>query len=680
MIKDLLYTIPKNKHSVEDLKSILTLHPQIKFVSLVGVDLSGNDTDEKIPVSLFLDDIDTFLNGVAVQTDGSSVVLPGIATLNNAKVDMVADLNCNWFVDYNYDFIDPICNKPIGTLRIPCFLLHNDVAVDSRNILKSAITTFKENLWTIFNSNPEILASYKISKDDIEEIVITSATELEFWVKTPNNIAEIEELHTSQALHEQYWTRTKGAVRTAMEECLLLMDEYGFEPEMGHKEVGGVKAKLDSSGNFNHIMEQLEIDWKFSDAVQAADNELFIRILIQETFRRNGLEVTFSAKPLEGVAGSGMHTHLGISLKLKNGKRVNLFHTDENHFLSIIGYGALMGVLKNYEVMNPFISSTNTSFKRLKPGFEAPVCIVTSLGLSPDNPSRNRTILIGLIRDLSNPLATRFELRSPNPHSNTYITMAVSYMAMLDGMLYAVNNNKTQDELLAELSKGSGEKAEYLETDRAYRTEEDVFEHFSDEEIVKYFGNPPRTVIENISALDLYPEKLNILKRNNVMNDSLINSFRIAMTERWMTEIGNRTINRYMDEVRMCKCLHSLDRALDLDVSNWMKINDLRHYIMKDTYTTKSLFTRIKTARMCKCLHSLDRALDLDVSNWMKINDLRHYIMKDTYTTKSLFTRIKTALATNNLQVASDLSLELDEKMSLLRNLYSNYKKNLLDI
>ena len=211
--------------------------------------------------------------------------------------------------------------------------------------------------------------------------------------------------------------------------------------------------------------------------------------------------------------------------------------------------------------------------------------------------------------------------------------MAVSYMAMLDGMLYAVNNNKTQDELLAELSKAPGEKAEYLETDRAYRTEEDVFEHFSDEEIVKYFGNPPRTVIENISALDLYPEKLNILKRNNVMNDSLINSFRIAMTERWMTEIGNRTINRYMDEVRMCKCLHSLDRALDLDVSNWMKINDLRHYIMKDTYTTKSLFTRIKTA-----------------------------------------------IATNNLQVASDLSLELDEKMSLLRNLYSNYKKNLLDI
>ena len=57
---------------------------------MVGIDLSGNDTDEKIPVKVFLDDINAFLNGAAVQTDGSSVVLPGIATLNNAKVDMIS--------------------------------------------------------------------------------------------------------------------------------------------------------------------------------------------------------------------------------------------------------------------------------------------------------------------------------------------------------------------------------------------------------------------------------------------------------------------------------------------------------------------------------------------------------------------------------------------------------------
>ena len=64
--------------------------------------------------------------------------------------------------------------------------------------------------------------------------------------------------------------------------------------------------------------------------------------------------------------------------------------------------------LKNYEVINPFVSATNDSLNRLKPGFEAPVCIVTSLGHKPEVPSRNRTILAGLIRDVNNPKATRF--------------------------------------------------------------------------------------------------------------------------------------------------------------------------------------------------------------------------------------------------------------------------------
>ena len=298
-MNNLLYIIAKENHNAEDLKKILNNHPEIKFVSFVGIDLSGNDTDEKIPVKLFLEDMESFLKGVAVQTDGSSVVLPGIATLDNAKVDMVTDLNCKWFVDYNYDFIDTETDKPVGTLRIPCFLYHDNIAVDSRHILTSAVSTFKDTLMNIFKSHPETLKSFDITANDIDEVVITSATELEFWVKTPNNIAHVDELSTSQVLHEHYWTRTKGSVRTALEETLILMEKYGFEPEMGHKEVGGVKAKLNSSGEFDHVMEQLEVDWKFSDAVQAADNELFVRILVQETFRRNGLDVTFMANQLK---------------------------------------------------------------------------------------------------------------------------------------------------------------------------------------------------------------------------------------------------------------------------------------------------------------------------------------------------------------------------------------------
>ena len=633
MNKDLLFTIPKKYHNKESLISIFEDHPEIKFVSLVGVDLAGNDTDEKIPSKLFLKDMDSFLHGTAVQTDGSSVVLPGIATLNNAKVDMIADLDCKWFVDYNYDFIDPLTNRPVGTLRIPCFLIHEDKAVDSRHILKNSIDTFKSNIFSLLKKYPETLNDLNIKFDDIDDLLLTSATELEFWVKTPNDKALIEELSTSEVLQEQYWTRTKGNVRTALEQSLLYMDEYGFEPEMGHKEVGGVKAKLTSSGQFDHIMEQLEIDWKFSDAMQAADNELFIRTLVKETFRRNGLEVTFLAKPISGVAGSGEHTHLSLSLKLKDGRIINLFNPTKNHFLSKIGYGSIMGILKNYEVMNPFISATTDSLKRLKPGFEAPVCIVTSLGQSPEVPSRNRTILAGLIRDPHNPLATRFELRSPNPFTNTYLCIASSYMAMLDGIKYALENNKTEDDLLAELSKKPGEEADYLETSRAYRSEEDVFEDFTDSQRNEYFGVAPATVFENLSAFDKYPEKVEVLKVNSVFTDKLINSFKMATTKRWTTEITSRIIPSYTKDIRAAKQLHCCDKALDLDVSTWMTINELRHITMKDSYHRRSLFTQIKNA----------------------INE-------------------------SDFEKASDLQIKLDKNMSELNDLYSTYKKNLLDI
>lgn len=633
MNKDLLFTIPKKYHNKESLISIFEDHPEIKFVSLVGVDLAGNDTDEKIPSKLFLKDMDSFLHGTAVQTDGSSVVLPGIATLNNAKVDMIADLDCKWFVDYNYDFIDPLTNRPVGTLRIPCFLIHEDKAVDSRHILKNSIDTFKSNIFSLLKKYPETLNDLNIKFDDIDDLLLTSATELEFWVKTPNDKALIEELSTSQVLQEQYWTRTKGNVRTALEQSLLYMDEYGFEPEMGHKEVGGVKAKLTSSGKFDHIMEQLEIDWKFSDAMQAADNELFIRTLVKETFRRNGLEVTFLAKPIDGVAGNGEHTHLSLSLKLKDGRIINLFNPTKNHFLSKIGYGSIMGILKNYEVMNPFISATTDSLKRLKPGFEAPVCIVTSLGQSPEIPSRNRTILAGLIRDPHNPLATRFELRSPNPFTNTYLCIASSYMAMLDGIKYALENDKTEDDLLAELSKKPGEEADYLEKSRAYRSEEDVFEDFTDSQRDEYFGVAPATVFENLSAFDKYPEKVEVLKVNSVFTDKLINSFKMATTKRWTTEITSRIIPSYTKDIRAAKQLHCCDKAVDLDVSTWMTINELRHITMKDSYHRRSLFTQIKNA----------------------INE-------------------------SDFEKASDLQIKLDKNMSELNDLYSTYKKNLLDI
>lgn len=629
----MLFTIPPESHTVKEVSRILKAHPEVSFVSLVGLDIGGHDTDEKIPVDLFIRDMEKFLKS-GVQTDGSSVVLPKIARLNNAKVDIIPDMDVNWYVDHNFKHKDRKTNLPIGTLRIPSFLLHNDVAeVGSRVILRDAIYNFKKDLMDIIENNPYIFEHLPIDGvGEIEKLEITAATELEFWVKTPDDEADREQLSTAQVLKEQYWKRTVGPVRTALEEVMLILDKYGFEMEMGHKEVGGVKAKIGNSGQYDHVMEQLEIDWRYSNAIQAADNENQVKYVVRDIFRLHGLDVTFMAKPIEGVAGNGEHTHMGVAARLKDGRRVNLFSAKDSDadFLSPIGFGALLGMLKNYEVINPFVSSTIDAFNRLKPGYEAPVCIVTSLGHGVKLPSRNRTVLVGLVRDAQNTLATRFELRSPNPKSNTYLVIAAAYMAMLDGIKAALEAEKTSKDLEASLSKGFEAEDFYLEPNRIYRSEKDVFDEYTEEERTQLFGKVPRTVWENIMAFENYPEKLKVFQRDNVMTPITLDSYKAATVAQWATELHNRIVPNTMDLIRQC----------------------------------------------VKC-HDDVHCVDYDVVYWEKINTIRNYLGRDRLEEKCLLSRIVTALDNENYAVASDLQLEMQQKVKELTDLYIVYKKNL---
>jgi len=113
-----------------------------------------------------------------------------------------------------------------------------------------------------------------------------------------------------------------------------------------------------------------------------------------------------------------------------------------------------MGLLKNYEILAPIATNTNDGFNRLEPGFEAPVCTVTSLGHDYEVASRNRSVLVGLIRDVENPKTLRFELRSPNPLTNKYLVIAGCYQTMLDGIKAIVELDKFDTkELERELSK-----------------------------------------------------------------------------------------------------------------------------------------------------------------------------------------------------------------------------------
>ena len=630
MDKELLYCIPAGQSGKEGVLSLLAQHPEIRFVSLVGIDLAGNDTDEKIPIEIFMKDYEDFFAGKAVQTDGSSVVFMNIATLNDARVDMVADSSVNWYVDYNDENIEDN-GKPVGTLRIPCFLIHNGKFIDSRSILKNSCEYVAGELKKLLlDAQVKDMENFPFS--EIQDIVFTTGTELEFWVKTPSEKETVQHLSISQRLQEQYWQRMRGNVRTAMEQTIEELDARGLHVEMGHKEVGGIKPKVDDAGHIFDVCEQLELDWLFStNPLQAADNELEARIVVREVFRRNGLDVSFRAKPIIGVAGSGEHTHVGIAALLKNGKTINLLAPEDMKadFLSTIGYGFIMGILNNYEATNPFVSSTTDAFNRLKPGFEAPVCIVTSLGHTPEVPSRNRSILMGLIRDIGNPKATRFELRAPNPFTNTYLAVSCLYLTALDGIEYALKSNKSAAELLAELSKKPGEDSDYLEKGRAYRCEENVFEAFTDEERDAAFGKPPATVWENVKIMKANPDKVKVITKGGILSEQIVDSFLASIVYRWKNELIDRIIPGTEAAVRGYKKLDNDDK--------------------------------------------------IDERRWKAIKAKRIELAKDTDDEKCICTRLKEALETGDYDTASDLQLEMTKKAQALEKEYHVYALNILD-
>ncbi len=609
MNKNLLYCVPAGQYGKEGVLSLLAQHPEIRFVSLVGIDLAGNDTDERIPMEIFMKDYEDFFAGKAVQTDGSSVVFMNIATLNDARVDMVADSTVNWYVDYNDDNIDEETGLPIGTLRIPSFLIHNGHYIDSRSILKASCEYVADSLRKLL-VGAQVKGMENFPFSEIQDIVFTTGTELEFWVKTPSEKETVQHLSISQRLQEQYWQRMRGNVRTAMEQAIEELDARGMHVEMGHKEVGGIKPKVDDAGHTVDVCEQLELDWLFSmNPLQAADNELEARIVIREVFRKYGLDVSFQAKPIIGVAGSGEHTHVGICATLKNGKSMNLLAPLDmkEDFLSTIGYGFIMGILKNYEATNPFVSSTTDAFNRLKPGFEAPVCIVTSLGHNPEVPSRNRTILIGLVRDIENPKATRFELRAPNPFTNTYLAASCLFLTALDGITYAITSGKSPAELLAELSKKPGEAADYLEAGRAYRCEDNVFEDFTQEERDAAFGKPPATVWENVRTMKASPEKAAVITAGDSLNETIVASFLDSIVYRWENELVDRIIPATEALVKGFKKLESED---ELDEERWEAILAKKYELIKDTKAAKSIATKLKEALEAA---DYDTASDLQV-------------------------------------------------------------------
>ena len=194
------------------------------------------------------------------------------------------------------------------------------------------------------------------------------------------------------------------------------LEEMGFEIEAGHHEVAD---------------GQHEIDFKYGDALRTADNVITYRIATKTIALHNNLHATFMAKPIFGINGSGMHTHCSLA---KGGKNA-FYDPSKPRELSDTALYFIGGLLKHVKGITRVANPTINSYKRLVPGYEAPVYISWSV--------TNRSALIRVPAARGN--STRAEFRSPDPTCNPYLTFACVLAAGLDGLKYRIEPPASTD-------------------------------------------------------------------------------------------------------------------------------------------------------------------------------------------------------------------------------------------
>ncbi|MBE7003722.1 MAG: type I glutamate--ammonia ligase [Ruminococcaceae bacterium] len=194
------------------------------------------------------------------------------------------------------------------------------------------------------------------------------------------------------------------AALTRQKICLAL-EELGFEIEASHHE---------------NAAGQHEIDFKYADALTAADNIMTFKLAVKTLSQKDGLHATFMPKPLFGVAGNGMHINMSL---FRDGK--NAFYDESDaRGLSATAYQFIAGVLSHVPALCALTNPLVNSYKRLVPGYEAPCYISWSTG--------NRSALIRVPSPRGS--STRLELRNPDPSCNPYLALAACLAAGLDGI------------------------------------------------------------------------------------------------------------------------------------------------------------------------------------------------------------------------------------------------------
>ncbi len=210
----------------------------------------------------------------------------------------------------------------------------------------------------------------------------------------------------------------------ARRDISMALEEMGFEIEASHHEVAP---------------GQHEIDFKYEDGLTTADNVMTFKLVVKTIAQRHGLHATFMPKPIFGINGSGMHTNQSL---FKDGKNA-FFDPNDKMQLSQEAYYYIGGLLKNMRSIAAITNPVVNSYKRLVPGYEAPVYIAWS--------GRNRSPLVRVPAVRGN--ATRLELRCPDPSCNPYLALAAMLGAGLDGIKNKVTPPAPTDRNIYEMTK-----------------------------------------------------------------------------------------------------------------------------------------------------------------------------------------------------------------------------------
>jgi len=266
-------------------------------------------------------------------------------------------------------------------------------------------------------------------------------------------------------------------------EMMLTLEDLGIPVEAQHHEV--------ATGG------QSEIDMRYGRLVTMADNMLKYKYVVKNTARKHNKTVTFMPKPLFNDNGSGMHIHLSL---WKNGR--NLFAGEKYAGLSETALYAIGGVLKHAPSLLAFTNPTTNSYKRLVPGFEAPVNLAYS--------RRNRSAAIRIPMYSPSEKAKRFEFRCPDPSCNPYLAFSALLMAVIDGILNKIDPGEPLDkdiydlppEELANVPQTPGslrEALKALDEDHNYLLKGDVITPDVIETWIDY------KLTNEVQALDLRP-------------------------------------------------------------------------------------------------------------------------------------------------------------------------------